>query len=238
MPLAHFPGARWGYDGLSVRPGPVLRAPDDLRGSSSGHRLGLAVILDVVYNHLGPDGNYLAVSPATSRTHTRPTGAPHQLRRGRAPGAGTLRRERPPLDRRVPRRRPASRRHARHHRRGARPFLETLPHRPPSALDRHLYVIGEDDLNLARLVTPQASAASASTRCGPTTSIINCGDASPATGRLLRRLHRSAADIAQTFRRGWFYSGQRSPSAAPRGTDPAGITGSFRGLPSESRPDR
>ncbi|MBE7544654.1 MAG: malto-oligosyltrehalose trehalohydrolase [Bryobacteraceae bacterium] len=62
MPVAEFPGARnWGYDGVS------LFAPHRDYGGPGGlkrlvdacHRAGLAVILDVVYNHLGPEGNYL-----------------------------------------------------------------------------------------------------------------------------------------------------------------------------------
>lgn len=68
MPLADFPGTRnWGYDGVSLfAPARCYGTPDDLRRLiDTAHRLGLAVLLDVVYNHLGPDGNYLrAFSPA------------------------------------------------------------------------------------------------------------------------------------------------------------------------------
>jgi maltooligosyltrehalose trehalohydrolase len=62
MPVAEFPGHRnWGYDGVH------LYAPHHSYGGPNGlkqlvdaaHREGLAVILDVVYNHLGPEGNYL-----------------------------------------------------------------------------------------------------------------------------------------------------------------------------------
>jgi maltooligosyltrehalose trehalohydrolase len=62
MPVADFPGARnWGYDGvLLYAPSRAYGAPNDLRALvEAAHRRGLAVILDVVYNHLGPDGNYL-----------------------------------------------------------------------------------------------------------------------------------------------------------------------------------
>jgi maltooligosyltrehalose trehalohydrolase len=64
MPIADFPGDRnWGYDGvMPYAPARVYGKPDDLRALvDAAHRHGLAVILDVVYNHLGPDGNYLAV---------------------------------------------------------------------------------------------------------------------------------------------------------------------------------
>lgn len=63
MPVAQFPGRRnWGYDGVH------LYAPQNSYGGPEGlcrlvdaaHAEGLAVVLDVVYNHLGPEGNYLA----------------------------------------------------------------------------------------------------------------------------------------------------------------------------------
>jgi len=62
MPVAQFPGNRnWGYDG--VYPFAVQGSyggPEGLkRLVDASHRAGLAVILDVVYNHLGPEGNYL-----------------------------------------------------------------------------------------------------------------------------------------------------------------------------------
>ncbi|HYC31447.1 MAG TPA: malto-oligosyltrehalose trehalohydrolase [Gemmatimonadales bacterium] len=77
MPVAEFPGARnWGYDGVD------LFAPESSYGGPPGlqrlvdaaHRAGLGVVLDAVYNHLGPEGNYLpAVTGGrffTSRHHT------------------------------------------------------------------------------------------------------------------------------------------------------------------------
>lgn len=62
MPVAHFPGKRnWGYDG--VHPFAVHTAYGGVKGMKrlvdACHRKGLAVILDVVYNHLGPEGNYI-----------------------------------------------------------------------------------------------------------------------------------------------------------------------------------
>ncbi len=62
MPLAQFPGERnWGYDGvLPYAPQSSYGAPEQLKHLiDSAHGHGLAVILDVVYNHFGPDGNYL-----------------------------------------------------------------------------------------------------------------------------------------------------------------------------------
>ncbi len=63
MPVADFPGEfGWGYDGVNLfAPTRLYGTPDDMRRFvDAAHGLGLAVILDVVYNHLGPDGNYLA----------------------------------------------------------------------------------------------------------------------------------------------------------------------------------
>ena len=64
MPVADFPGKfGWGYDGVDLfAPTHLYGTPDDLRAFvNRAHSLGLGVILDVVYNHFGPDGNYLGV---------------------------------------------------------------------------------------------------------------------------------------------------------------------------------
>ena len=64
MPIADFPGNfGWGYDGVDLfAPYHVYGTPDDLRAFvDRAHSLGLAVILDVVYNHFGPDGNYIRI---------------------------------------------------------------------------------------------------------------------------------------------------------------------------------
>ena len=63
MPVGEFPGEfGWGYDGVDLwAPTRLYGTPDDLRRFvDEAHANGLAVILDVVYNHLGPDGCYLA----------------------------------------------------------------------------------------------------------------------------------------------------------------------------------
>jgi maltooligosyltrehalose trehalohydrolase len=62
MPVADFPGKfGWGYDGVQpYAPASIYGTPDDMRSFvDQAHALGIGVILDVVYNHLGPDGNYL-----------------------------------------------------------------------------------------------------------------------------------------------------------------------------------
>ena len=78
MPVAGFPGTHgWGYDGVH------LYAPHQPYGGPAGlqrlvdacHRRGLAVLLDVVYNHLGPSGNYLGhFAPYFTDRYTTPWG--------------------------------------------------------------------------------------------------------------------------------------------------------------------
>jgi len=78
MPVAEFPGTRnWGYDGVNLyAPQSSYGGPDGLkRLCDACHGHGLAVILDVVYNHLGPDGNYLGdFGPYFTRRHGTPWG--------------------------------------------------------------------------------------------------------------------------------------------------------------------
>jgi malto-oligosyltrehalose trehalohydrolase len=76
MPVGAFPGSRnWGYDGvLPFAPHAGYGTPDDLRALvRSAHERGLMMLLDVVYNHFGPEGNYLHLyAPGffTERHHT------------------------------------------------------------------------------------------------------------------------------------------------------------------------
>ena len=80
MPVAEFPGRRnWGYDGvLPFAPDAAYGTPEDLkRLVQAAHACGLAVLLDVVYNHFGPEGNYLhAYAPQFfNPAHATPWGA-------------------------------------------------------------------------------------------------------------------------------------------------------------------
>jgi len=79
MPVASFPGGRnWGYDGVGLfAPAAPYGGPDGFRRFiDAAHGAGIAVLLDVVYNHLGPDGNYLGLySPRyTTARHKTPWG--------------------------------------------------------------------------------------------------------------------------------------------------------------------
>lgn len=92
MPVAAFPGRRgWGYDGVDLYAthetygGPEAFA----RFVTAAHERGLGVILDVVYNHLGPAGNYLgAFGPYFTQTHETPWGSAVNLD---APGSAEVR---------------------------------------------------------------------------------------------------------------------------------------------------
>jgi maltooligosyltrehalose trehalohydrolase len=81
MPVAAFPGTfGWGYDGVFwYAPTQLYGTPDEFRAFvDRAHGLGLGIVLDVVYNHFGPDGNYAAeFSPyyLTNKHHTEWGGA-------------------------------------------------------------------------------------------------------------------------------------------------------------------
>ncbi|MBU0674478.1 MAG: malto-oligosyltrehalose trehalohydrolase [Proteobacteria bacterium] len=80
MPVADFPGTRnWGYDGvLPFAPDRCYGRPEDLkRLVAAAHARGLMVFLDVVYNHFGPEGNYLHLycAPFFTDRHTTPWGS-------------------------------------------------------------------------------------------------------------------------------------------------------------------
>ena len=89
MPVAQFPGGRnWGYDG--VYPYAVQSTyggPNGLkRFVDACHANGLAVILDVVYNHLGPEGNYLGeFGPYFTDRYRTPWGS--AIMRSQLPGS-------------------------------------------------------------------------------------------------------------------------------------------------------
>jgi len=93
MPVADFPGARnWGYDGvLPFAPDSRYGRPEELKALiEAAHAKGLMVLLDVVYNHFGPEGNYLHVyaKPFFSERHPTLWGAAINFD---GPGSGTVR---------------------------------------------------------------------------------------------------------------------------------------------------
>ena len=235
MPLADFPGDRgWGYDGVSLyAPARCYGRPADLRRFVDvAHRLGLAVLVDVVYNHLGPDGNYLSqFSPyyfSTSHHTDWGTGpnfdgefsnqvedffvenALHWIHEYHIDG---LR-----LD-------------ATHaiQDEGERHILELLADRVHAAGDdygRRTVVIAEDERNLSTLVKPRAAGGFGMD--GVWADDLHHQIRRALTGEkdgYYADYTGSTEDIATTLRKGWFFCGQPSPrKRIPRGTDPAGMS--------------
>ena len=232
MPVAGFPGRRnWGYDGVDLfAPARAYGSPDDLRRLvDAAHRCGLAVLLDVVYNHLGPDGAYLSqFSPYYySATHHTPWGQAINLDGPHA-----------------------------HHVRGF--FIENalhwiheyhidglrldathalIDHSPRHFLQelaatvhastpaRPATIIAEDDRNLAVCVTPASEGgwgldAVWADDFHHHVRRLTAGD----TDGYFQDYSGSTRDLAATIRRGWSYTGQHSAyRGGPRGTDPAGV---------------
>lgn len=163
MPVAQFPGARnWGYDGTypfavqNTYGGPLGLK----RLVNAAHEAGLGVILDVVYNHLGPEGNYLgAYAPYFTERYKTPWG---QALNFDGPDCDHVRRyfienaiywqSEFHID--------ALRLDAVHAIRdfSAVPFLEELAHRTlrnAESLNRRFYLIAESDMNMARHILPR-----------------------------------------------------------------------------------
>jgi maltooligosyltrehalose trehalohydrolase len=232
MPVADFPGARnWGYDGVALfAPARCYGRPDDLRRLvDAAHRLGLGVVLDVVYNHLGPDGNYLACfSPYYfSKRHQTPWGdavnldgahsdmvraffienALHWVHEYHIDGL-RLDATHALLD--------ESPRH----------FLAELSGRVRTSVgERTVLLIAEDHRNLAHMVRPESEG-------GWGFDAVWADDLHHQVRRALAGDHEGCyadysgtmADVATTVQRGWFFTGQYSTHLRqPRGTDPSGI---------------
>ena len=183
----------------------------------------------MVYNHLGPDGNYLGLySPSYfSEAHETPWGAAVNLDGpGERARPGLLHRERPALDPRVPPRRAAARRLPRPGRRVA----AALPGRAAGAgagvgcPERKVLIIAEDSRNLVRMVQPEAEGGWGldAVWADDLHHQLRVGLAGDRDG-YYADFTGSLEDVARTIRDGWFFQGQRSGHfGGPRGTDPTG----------------
>lgn len=231
MPVADFPGQRnWGYDGVSLfAPARCYGTPDDLRRFVDvAHRLGLSVILDVVYNHFGPDGNYTgAFSPQyLSRSHSNPWGRSLNFD---APGSEHVRAffienaiywlrefhfDGLRLD-------------ATHAivDQSERQFLAELAHRVREDVPgRRRWLIAEDHRNLAAMYDLVE-------RGGWGLDGVWADDFHHEMRRLLagdddgyyRDYRGRVDDLATILNRGWLYCGQLTHLQTPRGTDPSGL---------------
>jgi maltooligosyltrehalose trehalohydrolase len=229
MPVGDFPGRRnWGYDGVAIfAPSCSYGTPDDLRRLvNAAHQHGLAVFLDVVYNHFGPDGAYAnAFSPYYfTDKHRSPWGDGVNLD---GPHSGPVRnffianalqwvREYHVDGLRL------DATHALQDE-GPRHFLEELTTTVRGRADRDVLFVAEDHRNLARLVQPADQGgwgvdgvwADDLHHQVRVHVAHDCeGYYEDFTGRI--------DDLAATIRQGWFFTGQRSKHMKEaRGTDPA-----------------
>ncbi len=227
MPVADFPGARnWGYDGVCLyAPSRAYGTPDDLRALvDRAHRLGIAVALDVVYNHLGPEGAYL--SQFNDRYFTDARSTPW----GRAlnlDGEGSAMVRRFIVD------------NARHwireyHVDGLRldathalleedngSIVRELARQVRSDSPRPVFIHAEDDRNLASIVEDSA-------RYGWGLDGVWADDFHHVIRRLLAGdaigyyadFAGTTRELAATLREGWLFHGQKSPrTGRERGTD-------------------
>ena len=229
MPVADFPGERnWGYDGVCLyAPARPYGRPDDLRGFvDAAHDLGLRVILDVVYNHLGPEGAYLPEFNPRYLTSTQSTpwgdainldgpgsdvvrmfiidNALHWLREYHLDGlrldaTHALIDERPPN------------------------LIAELADHARSAVPWPLVLYAEDHRNLSAIVEPRDVG-------GWGLDGVWADDFHHIVRRLVAgdshgyyQDYRGTTDeLARTIRQGWLYTGQRSKRTdSTRGTDPS-----------------
>jgi maltooligosyltrehalose trehalohydrolase len=232
MPVADFPGTRnWGYDGASLfAPARCYGTPDDLRRLvDTAHSLGLAVVLDVVYNHFGPDGAYVfAFSPFyRSERHESPWGAAVNLDGPHSEDVRAFFIENAlywlhefHVD--------GFRLDATHYFIDDSPvsFLAELTARVREAAPgRTVLVVAEDERNLDTIVRRPADA-------GWGADAVWADDFHHLVRRRVagdrdgyyQAFSGSLADLATTIRQGWFFAGQFSSWArGPRGTDPHGV---------------
>jgi maltooligosyltrehalose trehalohydrolase len=232
MPVADFPGSRnWGYDGVSLfAPCRQYGTPDDLRRLvDTAHGAGLAVLLDVVYSHFGPDGAYGTLfSPFyQSSRHQSPWGAAinvdgdwsgpvraffienalHWLHEYHFDGL-RLDATHGLID--------DSPRHL---------VAELVERARASVRHRPILLVAEDERNLASIVRPAEEG-------GWGLDAVWADDFHHQVRRLsagdrdgyYEDYTGTTAELASTVRHGWFYRGQYSRHLAkPRGTDPAGV---------------
>jgi maltooligosyltrehalose trehalohydrolase len=233
MPVAEFAGRRnWGYDGVALfAPSHHYGTPDDLRALvDEAHRRGLAVIFDVVYNHLGPDGAYVsefAPQYFTHRHHT-PWGDAINLD---GPGADRVRAFL--FDNAL---------HWVHeyHADGLRidaahalfddsptHFLAELPVRIRETIpaNRHVLLIAEDERNEAAIVRPSGAGGLGldGVWADDFHHVVRRLTAGDAEG-YFQSYRGDAGDLARTLAQGWLFTGQvAAHTGKPRGTDASDI---------------
>lgn len=231
MPVADFPGRwNWGYDGVSLfAPSRAYGRPDDLRALvDAAHGHGIAVLLDVVYNHLGPDGAYLAaVSPQVfTQRHRTPWGdainldgeGSAQLRAWFIENALMWIREYHIDGLRLDATHAMVDDSPRH-------FMAELAERVRRGAGRPVLLVAEDHRNLDTIVRPPAAGGWGFD--GAWSDDFHHEVRRHLTGDsdgYFADFTGSAEDIATTVQRGWFFSGEFAEYfGEPRGTDPTGL---------------
>ena len=220
MPVAAFNGERgWGYDGVAhYAPHAPYGRPEDLRRFvRRAHELGLGVLLDVVYNHFGPSGNYLSryAGEYFTAAHTTPWGeAPdfaHPRLRRHVLGSAQMWLEEYGFDGlRLDATHAILDDSARHVLRDLADLAAAL--RPPRVL------VAEDERNDPELVALQGMAAIWTDDFHHTIRALMAGDRDGYYGAY----EPTVAALARVIERGWEYEGQHySPWARGRGK-PAG----------------
>jgi maltooligosyltrehalose trehalohydrolase len=232
MPVADFPGRwNWGYDqGALFAPSRAYGTPRDLRALiDCAHQLGLAVFLDVIYNHLGPDGAYVAAfAPMFTDRHETPWGQAINLDDARSEGVRRFfvdnalhwLREYHADGLRLDATHALIDDSDTHFLTELAEAVSAIESGPPRRL------IAEDERNERRLLLPRADGGHGLDGVWVDDfhhqlRHITAGDAE---GYFADFAGATAQDVAATLRQGWFFTGQRSSFLnAPRGTDPTGV---------------
>ena len=225
MPIADFPGARnWGYDGvLPFAPDAAYGAPDELKALvDAAHGLGLMMFLDVVYNHFGPDGNYLArYAPSFFRTDiATPWGAAIDFRGPRS-RRFFIENALYWLDG-IPLRRPALRRRARD-RRDPTGSTKWRPRSAPTVEPgRHVHLVLEHDDNVRGAAARSGFDAQWNDDGHHALHVLLTGETD---GYYADYAERPAERLARCLGEGFVYQGEPSPyrKGQPRGTPSADL---------------
>ena len=231
MPVAEFAGGRnWGYDGVNLfAPSRNYGRPDDLRALvDAAHGLGLAVLLDVVYNHLGPEGAYLGQFNPDYFTdrHGTPWGGAVNLDGPRSELVRSFIIDNA-LQWVVEYRLDGLRLDATH------ALIDTSPRHVVAELagtlrasvGRPLVIHGEDHRNLATLLEPvdQGGWGLDGVWADDFHHIVRRQLAGDSQG-YYADYHGSCEELARTIRQGWLFTGQHSKhTGESRGTDPSRI---------------
>jgi maltooligosyltrehalose trehalohydrolase len=215
MPVAAFAGSRgWGYDGVALyAPFAPYGEPDELRAFvDRAHALGLSVLLDVVYNHFGPSGNYLSAYSQRYFTPELPTPW------GDAPRFADAAMRRYVLDNArywlAEFRFDGLRLDATHALVDPSPkhLLRELAEVVAELTPRRL-LIAEDERNDAKLVTESGLDAVWADDFHHQVRVTLTGE----RDGYYAAYRPGAADLARTITRGFLYEGQPTPSGKPRG---------------------